>query len=831
MWHAAVVTRDDDNGIGDRTEVVPYDQAARRPAGSSPKRLGRYTLERIIAQGGMAEIWLASTDGSGGAPSKVVVKRIRPSLVKQAMREQGQQGGQNRTVEMFVHEARLLARLQHPNIVSVYELGVQPPKRDGEIGEHFIVMEHLEGITLKDLALRAWEHKKPLPIETVVRAVADVCQGLDHAHRLPDERGQPANVVHRDISPDNLFVTRRGVTKLLDFGIAKREGQAALTMAGELKGKVPYMSPEQLKGSRIDGRTDLFAIGVVLYWLLSGRRPFDGPSDIFTMKAILDDAPTSLRQLNPAVPVMLEDVVMSCLHKDPDARISSAAALYDALSMILMSSPDAPVELTTLVASLADAETPSFEVVPDVAAISSADWNARFGPRRSGQRPAASGRGDERAVGPVPAVTSFEPTNVPTSPSGQPPRLDPMPVGAPRSRATWADPAPGEPATVLQVDPADLPSTIPPSPPVVLTPAPLPMPPTGRAAPISADGPTHARAAAITAEDDTRQRRAPSILPLPPPPPAVQAAQAAQAQAAQASSSGRGVLPPAQTPASLPPPPTRQTAKPKPSWKDAVPEGMRDTFELSEQELQDNLAESRTRPQSKPSPSLTSPTSPSPSPSPSPPPPPSPPPSRAGALAAAMVGGVVALAILSGVAYAFGFFDGEPEVAAVVDAGAAATVVVDAGVAAVAIAEVDAGAAIAVVVDAGAVLVAGDIVDAGSDDVDAGSDGAADLPEGDDDAVSDDDGDAGTQARPKHRRRPPRVKQPAAVGEGFLVVRARPWAKVFIDGLGLGTTPLPATPLPSGKHRLKLEHEGIVKYHVVTVEPGKTATVQIDMRE
>src|SRR5690606_31573215 len=137
--------------------------------------------------------------------------------------------------------------------------------------------------------------------------------------------------------------------------------------------------------------------------------PFDGPSDIFTMKAILDDAPTPLRQLNPAVPVMLEDVVMSCLHKDPDARIPSAAALYDALSMILMSSPDTPVELTTLVSSLDDADTPSYEVVPDVAAISSVDWNARFGARRPAQRgSAASQRGDERAqsdasVGPVPA--------------------------------------------------------------------------------------------------------------------------------------------------------------------------------------------------------------------------------------------------------------------------------------------------------------------------------------------------------------------------------------------------------------------------------------------
>jgi serine/threonine-protein kinase len=801
MCHAARVTRDDDNGIGDRTEVVPYDQAMRRPSGSTPKRLGRYTLQRIIAQGGMAEIWLATTDGSGGVPSKVVVKRIRPSLVKQAMREQAQQGGQNRTVEMFVREARLLARLQHKNVVAVYELGVQPPKREGGIGEHFIVMEHLEGITLKDLALRAWDQKRPLPIETVVRAVADVCLGLDHAHRLADERGQPANVVHRDISPDNLFVTTAGITKVLDFGIAKREGQAALTMAGELKGKVPYMSPEQLKGVRIDGRTDLFAIGVVLYWLLTGRRPFDGPSDIFTMKAILDDAPVSLRQLNPEVPVMLEDIVLSCLHKDPDARISSAAALYDALSMILMSSADVPVELTDLVASLDDVATPSFEVVPEVAAINSRDWAARYG---------APGRA------PVPVVTTFEPTNVPTSPSGQPPHLDAMSVGAPRgNRSTWTDP-PADAATVLQIDPADLPSTIPPSAPVEPPAAPTLV----RAVPITTpEAPTMARAAPITAEDPTRQRRAPSILPLPPPPAASQSPLPPPPPAA------RGQLPPAQTPTptSLPPPPVADgptVKRDKPSWKDAVPEGMRDTFELSADELKEDLAESRTRLQSQPSPSLTSPTSTSPLALP--------PDERSGfgVVVAVLMGGLVAIAALAAVAYGMGFFDRAAVAGAGVDAGALVVEsdVVDAGVAPV--------AAVAAVTDAGVAAA-----------VDAGAEDAVDLPAGDDSDVDDDNTVDGGVAdaveddivdapqRPRHRRRPPRVKQPPAVGEGFLVVRARPWAKVFIDGLGLGTTPLPALPLPSGKHRLKLEHEGIVKYHVVTVEAGKTATVQIDMRE
>lgn len=779
---------DDGRGIGDRTEVVPYDQAIRRPGGASPKRLGRYTLERIIAQGGMAEIWLATVDGPSGFQKKVVVKRIRPGLVKLALKQQQQEGTEhNRTVEMFVREARLLARLEHANIVQVFELGVQPPKREGEIGEHFIVMEYLEGLTLKDLALRAWQNKQPLPVEAVVRIIADVCLGLEHAHRLKDERGQPANLVHRDISPDNIFVTTAGTTKLLDFGIAKREDWSNLTMAGELKGKVPYMSPEQLKGMRVDGRTDLFALGVVLYWLLGGRRPFDGPSDIFTMKAILDDAPPSLRERNPNVPQMLEDVVMSCLQKEPDQRISSAAALHDALSMLLMSVQGKQQTVSQLVSSTMDLQTPTYEVVPDTAAMPSAIW-ARVPARTS-------------VASPVPTNADFGATGLRTAEMEAPAHLAPIPVAPPRARTVVVDT--DDAATVMQVDPADVPSTIPP--------------------------PTHVMAMPVLADGPTQQRPAPSVPSFPPQPLPLPLPQLPQLP-----------LAPAPVAPSLAEAPTRETVKP--NWQAQVPAELRDTVDLS-------IGNVGAGP--RPPGMLATITAPLPYPARATPTPVAKaPPSRSivGPAIAALTGAVLAAGLLGGAAWMLGLLphaagSGGADagvVVAAVDAGGttAPPPPVAVAIAVVPVLAVDAGTLVDAGVDAGAAPLNADAGTVAQDD-DAGAQ-LGEMPPGDDtvdggggdgsddDVVVADAGPSGTP--PSKRRRPARIKQPAAVGEGFLVVRARPWARVSVDGLGLGTTPLPALPLPAGKHRLKLEHDGIVKLQTIDVAPQKTTTIQVDMR-
>jgi serine/threonine-protein kinase len=315
----------------------------------------------------MAEIWLGRLEGPGSFQKRVVVKRIRPSLIRQV-----QSGG--RQVEMFVREAELLARLEHAHIVRVLEFGVEPARRPGEPDEYFIVMEHLEGLALRDLALRSWQAGRPLPVELVVRFVADACLGLAHAHGLRDAQGKPTNLVHRDVSPDNIFVTRPGVTKLLDFGIAKRDDSGTLTTTGELKGKVPYMAPEQLRAERLDARTDVWAVGVVLYWLLTGRRPFDGPNDVFTMKAILDDAPRPVRDLNPEVPPLLADAVLACLDKDPARRFGSAAALHDTLSLLLLGLAGTPPDASELVRATEALPPATFETTPDLAARCVQRW-------------------------------------------------------------------------------------------------------------------------------------------------------------------------------------------------------------------------------------------------------------------------------------------------------------------------------------------------------------------------------------------------------------------------------------------------------------------------
>jgi serine/threonine-protein kinase len=207
-----------------------------------------------------------------------------------------------------------------------------------------------------------------------MRIIAEAALGLDHAHAFRDQSGQPANLVHRDVSPDNLFVTTAGAVKLLDFGIAKLEGLDNLTQTGELKGKVPFMSPEQLMGTPLDARSDLFSMGIVLYWLLVGRRPFDGASDVHTMKAILEDPPRPLRHWNPRVPVLLEQVVMSLLEKDRDKRMGSAAALHDALMTLLVGLKGAPppnvlVDVARTLPVTVHEVTP-----PGLAAVPSSPW-------------------------------------------------------------------------------------------------------------------------------------------------------------------------------------------------------------------------------------------------------------------------------------------------------------------------------------------------------------------------------------------------------------------------------------------------------------------------
>jgi serine/threonine-protein kinase len=277
-----------------------------------PFVFGRYTLTEHLGAGGMAEVYRAKQQGPAGFSKDICVKRLLPHLAKD-----------QHFVEMFLHEARLAARLTHGNVVQIYELGEHE-------GAFFIAMEFIDGLSLFQLARRAWRSGKPLPLELIVSAACDAARGLDYAHRKKDDEGNPLHLVHRDISPDNLMINREGNTKLLDFGVAKVADSRVVTRAGEVKGKTPYMAPEQVRAKAIDGR-----IGVTLYWLCTGQRPFKGDSDLWLMEAILEEDPKPPREYNPNIPPALESWILSLLEKRPSDRPKSGAEVANALAQLV----------------------------------------------------------------------------------------------------------------------------------------------------------------------------------------------------------------------------------------------------------------------------------------------------------------------------------------------------------------------------------------------------------------------------------------------------------------------------------------------------------------
>jgi serine/threonine protein kinase len=282
-----------------------------------PSGPSRYQLLARLGQGGMAEVWKARLTGPGGFSRVVVIKRILPHLAADPS-----------FVKMFMSEARLSARLSHANIVQVFEFGE-------ENSEHFLAMEFVHG---RDLASIIREHKPlgPLSPGFVSYVGHEVCRALAYAHTLTDEANRPLRLIHRDISPSNVIVGFDGGVKLLDFGIAKalsdsNEG----TQTGTLKGKFGYMAPEQLEGQAFDHRADLFAVGVVLHELLTGRRLFKGGTDFQTIanvKSAKVDPPSSV---NALVPLELDTIVLKALNRPREDRYQSAAELGEALESIV----------------------------------------------------------------------------------------------------------------------------------------------------------------------------------------------------------------------------------------------------------------------------------------------------------------------------------------------------------------------------------------------------------------------------------------------------------------------------------------------------------------
>ena len=278
----------------------------------APARLGRYELLGQLATGGMAEIHLARLAGEAGFEKIVVVKRLLPELV-----------ASKAYVAMLLDEGKLAGRLDHPNVCEVFELA-----RDG--AEYFLVMPYLDGVPATDFIARPRDPDRLAQLRVACGIITQACAGLHHAHELRGADGAALGLVHRDVSPSNLFVTTRGVVKVLDFGIAKVRG-AAETEAGTIKGKTQYMAPEQLLGEVLDRRCDVFALGIVLYELATHQRLFKRSSDYLSARAILEEPIPRADSVDPAVPAPLADVIARALERDRDKRFADARELGRAI--------------------------------------------------------------------------------------------------------------------------------------------------------------------------------------------------------------------------------------------------------------------------------------------------------------------------------------------------------------------------------------------------------------------------------------------------------------------------------------------------------------------
>jgi len=310
-------------------EPIPTDQVEDRESTATqtvarewipmePVRLEEYTLVARLGQGGMAEIYLAVHHGLSNFRKLVVVKRLLPHL---AVDEDA--------VRMFLDEARLAARLDHPRVVQTTKVGASN-------GVYYMAMEFLDGQPFNRVLRRAAKAGKRIPPALTVRIVSDALEGLHYAHTAKDFDGTPLNVVHRDVSPHNLYVTYDGAVKLLDFGIAKAELQEARTKTGLIKGKFAYIAPEQALGDELDGRADVWSTGVMLWEALACQRLFKARSEVATLHESLNKAIPSLCELQDDVPEELDVIVRRALQRDPETRWSSAKAMRDALEEWLL---------------------------------------------------------------------------------------------------------------------------------------------------------------------------------------------------------------------------------------------------------------------------------------------------------------------------------------------------------------------------------------------------------------------------------------------------------------------------------------------------------------
>jgi len=285
------------------------------------RRFGQYVLERRLARGGMAEIWLARMTGVEGFEKAVAIKKILPHLTESDDFE-----------KMFIDEAKLAARLNHENIIHIFDLG--------KIGdEYYIAMEYVEGRDLRSMLNQARRRGMRIPRSLAVKIGTRLASALNYAHNHPSASGRPAGIIHRDVSPRNVLLGYDGRVKLCDFGIAKAASTVGRTAIGAIKGKLQYMSPEQAWGRQVDGRSDIFSLGVVLYELVAGERLFAGDNEISLLEEVRECRVKEPRRVDPSIPDQLNRIIVRALKKNPEDRYASAADMQKELEALLYLMP------------------------------------------------------------------------------------------------------------------------------------------------------------------------------------------------------------------------------------------------------------------------------------------------------------------------------------------------------------------------------------------------------------------------------------------------------------------------------------------------------------
>ncbi len=278
------------------------------------QRVDRYELIGEIASGGMATVYLARLTGVGGFQRFVAMKRLHPHLA-----------GEAEFVEMFLDEARLAAGIHHPNVVPILEVHANP------VG-YYLVMEYIEGDTLARLLARSASQGRRLPVPVVLRVMIDTLAGLHAAHELRDDQGAPVNLVHRDVSPQNILVGSDGVARITDFGVARAASRLTATRVGQLKGKIAYMAPEQASGvEELDRRADVFSAGIVVWEALASRRLFKAENEAATLSRVMSEPVKALHEVVPSISLELSAAVARALDRDRERRYSSCAQFADAL--------------------------------------------------------------------------------------------------------------------------------------------------------------------------------------------------------------------------------------------------------------------------------------------------------------------------------------------------------------------------------------------------------------------------------------------------------------------------------------------------------------------